>query len=71
MKKVTKHYLSAEGIYLGSKEVPRWYTWFNAKSITIIIIILSILLGIGIIFGLNGMPHSHNYKVNATNALPF
>lgn len=69
MKKVIKHYFSAEGIYLGSKEVPRWHTWFNAKSIAIII--LSILLGIGIIFGLNGMPHSHNYKVSVTNALPF
>lgn len=69
MKKVTKHYFSAEGIYLGSKEVPRWHTWFNAKSITIII--LSILLGISIIFGLNNMTYSYNYKVNVTNALPF
>lgn len=69
MKKITKHMFSASGHYIGSKEVPRWFTWFNAKTITIAI--LSIILGLGIIFGMNSLPHSHNYKVNVTNALPF
>jgi hypothetical protein len=69
MKKVIKHMYSAGGHYIGSKEVPYWHTWISLP--TICIAIISILIGLGIIIGLNGMPKSHNSQVNITNTLPF
>lgn len=70
MKKVIKHMYSGTGHYIGCKEIPYWHTLIQLP--TIAIVITSILIGLGIIVALNGMPQfNHRPSVSITNDLPF
>lgn len=72
MKKIQKHMYSAGGHYIGYKEVPAWHQWMSIPAA--MVIMLSILLGVGIVFALNGK-EMFNRKpsppVTITNDLPF
>jgi len=62
---------SADGYYIGCKEVPRWHTYIPLPT-GFLIILISILLGIGVIVALNVMSSFENRpSISITNDLPF
>jgi hypothetical protein len=61
---------SAEGHYIGCKEVPAWYRWMNLP--VVLVALLSILLGLGVVYALNGKGTFNNKpSISKTNDLPF
>jgi len=70
MKTITKHIYSAGGYYIGCKQIPAWRTYIQLP--TVAIIMASILLGIGVIVALNGLPlFNMDSSTSTTNPLPF
>lgn len=61
---------SAEGHYIGCKQVPNWHSKIQLPAI--FIVVTSILIGIGIIIALNGVPNFNRQSAQSvTRDLPF
>jgi hypothetical protein len=63
---------SAGGHYIGYKEVPAWHQWMNLP--VALVALLSILLGLGVVYALNGkemFKSNSRPPINITNDLPF
>lgn len=70
MKKIKKYMYSADGHYIGYKEVPFWHKWINTP--VVLVILVSILLGLGVVYALNGTDiFNSKPSVVLTNDLPF